>query len=371
MINRIAYGVLAALGLAVALALAGCSGGGGSSTPAGSNNTGGTTQPQSLTTQEAAQAGTEAVFDPVETGDSENGLYNGTMGPTYMASVVSLQSAADGVCHNGVERTVTVISSTEKKYETKYFYDKACTELARDVVADVVNNGTGESVTRLAKNYAANGTLLSTRTTAYSITGSTGNFTKTETSSLVIGTSTTPSAQYGHTETVATSSGSNVSSVTGNGANIVNNGNPAIDESFGHSHQLSNVTKTVDTSGNVTFAGSRTAQEFKGAIGTLVLSASSPFAITPAADQFGTASIAGSITFDTDGELTNVSINATLYNGDAIAAAGSGDPITVTGTVKDSSGTTIATFTVDQYGDGIITYSNGSQGLIYDWHVVK
>ena len=358
-----------AFALLTALALAACSGG-SSSTPSAPGGSGTTTQTQSLTTQEAAQAGTEAVFDPVEQGDNENGLYNGTMGPAYMTSYVTLQSVADGTCHNGVERTVTVISPTEKKYETKYFYDKVCTELARDVVADVVNNGLGESVTRVAKNYGANGTLLSTRTTAYSITGSSGNFSKTETSSLVIGTSTSPAAQYGLTETVATSSGSNTSSITGNSGHLTNNGNPAVDESFAHTAQLNNLTKTVDSSGNVIFAGSRAAQEYKGPFGSLTLSSSPPFTIG-GASAYRTDSISGSVTFDNDGDLTNVSINATLFNGDTVAASGSGDPITVNGTVMSSSGTTIATFTVDQFGDGIITYANGSQGLIYDWHVVK
>jgi hypothetical protein len=131
------------------------------------------------------------------------------------------------------------------------------------------------------------------------------------------------------------------------------------------------VTKTVDASGNVTFAGARAAQEYKGALGTLALSSTSPFTIAPANSQFGTASISGSVTFDSDGDLTNVAIATSLYNGDTITAGGSGDPITVSGTVKNSAGATLATFTVDQFGDGIITYSNGSQGTIDDWHVVK
>jgi len=371
MLDRIASALLAALGLALALALAGCSGGGGGLNAAPSGSSGDTTQSQALTTQEVAQAGTEAAFDPVEQGDSENGLYNGTMGPTYMSGFVALQSAADGNCHNGVERTVTTISATEKKYETKYSYDKACATLARDVVADVISNGTGETVTRIAKNYAANGTLLSTRTTGYSVTGSGGNFTKTETSSLVIGTSSTPAAQYGRTETVATATGSKISTVTGNSGHVVGNANPAVNESFGHMAQLTNLTKTVDTSGNVTFAGARAAQEFKGAFGSLTLSTAPPFAIAPSSAQYGSSSISGTVTFDADGDLTNVSINATLFNGNTVAASGSGDPITVAGTIKNSSGTTIATFTVDQFGDGTISYSNGTQGVIDDWHVVR
>jgi hypothetical protein len=30
----------------------------------------------------------------------------------------------------------------------------------------------------------------------------------------------------------------------------------------------------------------------------------------------------------------------------------------------------VATFTVDQYGDGVITFANGTQALIIDWRIV-
>ncbi len=38
---------------------------------------------------------------------------------------------------------------------------------------------------------------------------------------------------------------------------------------------------------------------------------------------------------------------------------------------EDPSGNVLATFSVDQNGDGIITYANGNQALIIDWHIVK
>jgi hypothetical protein len=351
-------------------ALAACSGGGGgsNSTPSGNNNNGSTSQSQSLSTQEVAQTGTEAAFGAVEQGDDENGLYNGNLGPLVAVRVV--QSTPDGSCHNGVEKTVTVISSTEKKYEVKYFYDKACTILVRDVIADVVNNGSGETITRVAKNYAQNGLLLSTRVTNFSITGSGGNFTETVTGSLTVGTSTTPAAQYGRTHTVSTPSGSNTSSITGNSGHLVNNGNPAVNQSFGHAAQLNNATKVTDSSGNVTFAGGRSSSFYKGPLGSLTLASSSPFTIS-GGSLIGTASVQGSVTFDNDGDITAISVTATLLNGYTVTMSGAGNPITINGTVKNASGATIATFVVDGHGNGIITYSNGSQGIIYDWHIVR
>jgi len=355
------------LALIAGLTLAACSGGGGGSSTTPSNGNGQSTQ--SLSQQEVAETGTEAVFASAEQGDDENGLYNGNMG-TSMASYRVALSAFDGQCHNGVEKTVTVINPNEKKYDVKYFYDSTCTQLAREVVSYVTTSGSGESVTRTKTNYNHSGLLLSTRSTNFSITGAAGNFTETVTSALTIGTASSPSAQYGRTDTISTPSGSNVSSITGNSGHIVNDINLNVSEEFGHTAQLANVTETVDSSGDVTFAGGRNGTFYKGAIGSLTLSSAPPFTVT-GGTQYGTASVSGSITFDADGNMTAITITATLLNGDTVAMSGSGSPIAIDGTVKDPSGNGVATFVVDQYGDGIITYANGSQRQIVDWHVVK
>jgi hypothetical protein len=357
--------------LLTALALAACSGGGGNSSVPNQNSNGNSQTTQSLTTQESAQTGSEAALSSVEQGDEENGLYNGNMGITLAGMYRTTQSAPDGTCHNGVEKTVTVISPTEKKYDVKYFYDKACTQLAREVVSDVVNNGSGEIITRVATNYNHSALLISTRRTNFSITGTlgSGNFTETAIGSLTIGTSSTPATQHGRSFTVSTASGSNVSTITGNSGHIVNNGNPKVDESFGHSAILSNVTKTTDSSGNIIFAGGRNGTFYKGALGSLTLSSAPPFTIS-GGTQIGTGSVNGTVTFDNDGELTAINVTAALLDGDTVALSGSGDPITINGTVKDSGGNVLATVVLDGYGDGIITYANGTQGVVTDWHIV-
>jgi hypothetical protein len=354
------------LALIAGLTLAACSGGGGgsSTTPSGGSN-----QTQSLTQQEIAQTGTEATFAAVEQGDDDNGLYSGNMGPSMSSLYRTPMSAFDGQCHNGVEKTKTVVNSSETEYDVKYFYDSACTELAREAVSYVTINGSGESITRTKTNYNHSELLLSTRNTNFSLTGSAGNFTDTITSELTIGTATSPWAQYGRTETVSTPSGSSTSTIQGNSGHTTDNENLNVAEEFGHTAQLVGVTETVDSSGDVTFAGGRNGTFYKGAIGSLTLSSSPPFTVT-GGTEYGTASVTGSVTFDADGNMTAITINATLLNGDTVAMSGSGSPLSITGTVS-SGGTTVATFVVDQFGDGVITYANGTQGQIVDWHVVK
>jgi hypothetical protein len=357
--------------LLAALTLAACSGGGGSSsTPTNLGNSSGNNNTLSISTTETGTTGAEAGLDPVEQGDLENGVYNGSINLAQADSRSILGTPADGLCHNGVELTVTVISPTEKIYDEKHFYDKACTTLAREVVSDVVKNGTGYGVTRTAKNFSANGALLSTRNTSFSTVGASGNFTATIISALTIGTATSPSAQFGRTETVATPSGSNVSTITGNSGHVVNDGNPAINESLGHQGVLVSVTKTVDVSGNVTYAGEHDGTFFRGALGSLTLSATPPFTVS-GGTQYGTASQTGSVVFDSSGNLTSVNVTGTMLSGDTFAVTSAGSPLVVSGTIKGSGGNTVATFQVDQFGDGTISYANGTQGLIVDWHVVK
>jgi len=354
--------------LFAAVTLAACSGGGGgsSSTPNLGNGNGNTTSSFSQT--EAGTTGAEAGLAPVEQADGESGVYNGSISLASDARSL-LGIPADGSCHNGSELTITVVNANEKIYDEKHFFEPSCVHLAREVVSDVVKNGAGYSVTRVAKNYNAAGLLLSTRNTSFSTTGSAGNFTSTVISSLTIGTSTSPAAQFGRTETVATSSGSNVSNITGNSGHVVNIGAPAVNESFGHQGVLVGFTKTVDTSGNITYAGEHDGTFFKGPLGSLTLSSSPPFTVS-GGTQYGTAVQTGSVTFDASGNLTSVNVSGTMLNGHTFTVTSAGSPLVISGTIKNASGTTIATFQVDQYGDGIITYANGTQAVIDDWHVV-
>jgi hypothetical protein len=357
--TRILFAILASI------AIAGCSGAGANLTGPTGSNPGGSTQ--SISKQDVAQGATEAAFDPIEAGTLDAGLFNGNMGVALTATP-STQST--GTCKNGIEHTVTVISSNETQYETKYFYDNACTELARDVVSDVtMNSSSSETVVRTAKNYNLSGTLMSTRDTNYNITGAPGNFSAVVTSDVYIGTATTPTILFGRQFTVAPQSGS-VYTMAANSGRVVNNAN--LNHSYGHMGVLSNGTITLDSSGDVTFAGSHAGTFFRGPMGSLTLSSAPPFTVS-GGTQLGTTNVSGSVEFDSNCDIVSVNISGTLWNGDKIVMTSSGTPPTVAinGQITDPSNNPVATFTVDQYGDGVITYADGSQGLIVDWHLVR
>jgi hypothetical protein len=60
----------------------------------------------------------------------------------------------------------------------------------------------------------------------------------------------------------------------------------------------------------------------------------------------------------------------------ALAGCSGGSGSTSTPTTTDGGGNSqqmqsLTTQETAQFGDGIITYANGSRGLIIDWHVVK
>ncbi len=354
--------------LLTAFALAGCSGGGGS----GSGNPGVPSNPNpggsTASSQDVAQSGMLAASDPIEQGSLESDITNGSLSAGG-ASARMRANVANGACNNGVERTVTVISPNETKYDVKFFYDAACTELAREVQSDVVTSASGETVIRNAANYNLGGTLLTTRVTNYAITGmpASGNFTQFLTSALTVGNSGNPAAQIARTDTFETSTPGN-GTVSGSSGRVVN---PAgLASSYGHNAALSGVTWSVDGSGNVTFAGERDGELFRGPFLGLTLATAAPFTVS-GGTQIGGSTITGSVVFDVNGNLTSVSLTGTFMHGDTLKVTSSGTPLTVSGTISSPSGAIVATFTTDQYGDGIITYANGSQGLILDWHVVR
>ena len=354
--------------LLASVAIAGCSGGGlGLGTP---------NQNAQATKQELAQAGTEAAFTPIELGSMQVGLFNGNMGVPLSSARAPLSTFAaspNGSCNNGVEYTVTPgPGPNQTTYETKYFYDKACVSLAKDVIAiATLNSPSSETIVRTATTYNLAGLVLTTRKANFSITGAPGNFSAVITGNVFIGTATNPAVDFGHQFTVAPQS-ANVSTIAANSGRVVNNVNPRINESFGHMGVLSNGTMTTDGSGDITFAGSHAGTFFKGPLGSLTLSATPPFTVS-GGTMLGTNNVSGSVEFDKLGNIVSVSITGTLWNGDSINVSSTGTPpgVSINGTIADPSGNVVATFSVDQNGDGIITYADGQQALILDWHVVK
>lgn len=310
-------------------------------------------------------------MDPVQEDNLSASLFDGTAGATLDIAKRNAQLSSVG-CNNRVERTVTHVSPTETIYETKYFYDQACTQLAKDVVSDVVQpSQSSETINRTTTWYNHAALQLGRRKTNFAVTGAPGNFSAVVTSDFFVGSSTSPESQRGHQLTVAPQS-QNVFNVAGNGGWVDNENAPTINLSFGGQGQLQNVTATVDGSGNVTFAGSHLETISKGALGSISLSSSPPFTIT-GGTVLGNRTSTGTIEFDNLGNLVALNINVTLINGGSAVLTSSGTPpsVSINGTIMNSAGQVLATFSVDQFGNGIITYADGQQGVIIDWHVVS
>ena len=351
--------------LVAALVLAGCGGTGSTGVPV--NIPGGVLTQSKTTTQAEAQS----AMDPVQEDSLSAVLFDGTAGSTLDISHRNIQPNSV-VCRNRVERTVTQVSPTEVIYETKYFYDQACTQVAKDVVADVVQpSPSSETIARTATWFNHAALQLGQRKSNFAVTGAPGNFSAVITSDFFVGSSTSPESQRGHQITVSPQS-QNVYNVAGNGGRVYNDNAPSIDESFGGQGQLQNVTATVDGSGDVTFAGSHLETISKGALGSITLSNAPPFTVS-GGTVLGNRTATGSIEFDNMGNLVSLTVNVALINGGSAVLTSSGTPpsVSVNGTIMNAAGQVLATFSVDQFGDGVITYANGQQGIIVDWHVIS
>jgi len=351
--------------IAASLTLAGCAGGGGN----------GSALPPVRSTQNPnakAQSAAQAAMAPVSSGDLSNGLFGGAYGQTLVVgSHAQSVKALSTTCTNRHEFTVTQISQTETKYEAKFFYDDACTQLAKDVVADVtIPNPSTETVVRTDTMFNRAGTQLANDIANFSVTGAPANFAAVLTSAFYVGTSSQPMNQFGGQLTVAPQNG-NTLTLAGDHADIFNDVAPQVNASFGVSAALQNATASVDGSGNVTFAGTHVESLSVGPLYSLSMPSAPPFSVS-GGTIVGSDNATGSIEFDAAGQLIAVNVTVTSSNGFTVAMTSSGPPgaIAINGVVTDGGGHQVATLTVDQYGNGVITYANGTQALIIDWHIV-
>jgi hypothetical protein len=351
------------LAAAVAAALlAGCGGGGSApALPGGSTGTGTGTQ-STLSTTDVAQSSTDAAFEPMDTGEADAGLGNGALGASSAGR--SAQSLAHA-CKKRTTRTVTVNPDGSVTVETIHYFDDACTQVERDGVA-VFKAGSGTAtVARTVTTFNQARLQLGVRKSNYALTGASNNGSWVLTSAFYAGTSTTPMTQYGHAAALS------ANTYTANTGRIANDAKPSINASYGRQSTVS-ATVATDSSSDTTFTGTRNGTAFKAALGGLTLSNAPPFTVT-GGTQLGTTSLTGSVTFDSDGELTAVALNGTLLGGNTLVVTSSADAngiVTVSGTITSPAGAQVATFTTDASGDGILTLANGTQVPVVDWHVV-
>ncbi len=380
---------------AAALLLAACGGGGASSTPAVPGATGGSTVPGGnpvgqQSSQEDAINAANSLGNPMKNVQE----FNNTLSPFALARQVQ---SASGTCNNGFEFFSPDKNGDPNSTEAIFFYDAACTKIARDAVRKFNNpNGSGnETVFRTVTGYAnGNATPISVRTDTVNLSNSTydqngypsiaAGFDRTSTGELDLAGSKTIASDFEFVMSPQT--GGNTNNFCGDSAGFNATGIQSLGETFGWSGGTSGTgTRVVNADGSVTWTATHTGSSFKGAIGSLSIAIGTQNTSCPIATPMftlagGTQGGQYSIPATTQylhGELIDLTVtNAQLASGNTLNVTTNTqlqptDSNFINGIVSNG-GTQIATFDVNTFGDGTLTMtSNGKQFVMNDWHVTK
>lgn len=387
---------LLGLALCASLIAAGC--GGGGSTPATSSSAGSansSTGSGAGSASETAIATTNAVGTPLTSLSNYNSATSG-----LQSSARTTQSVQLGTCQTSAGGGSYEFFSPDKNgdansTEQQYFYDGACTQVARDIVRLFTSTGAAsETVNRTAKIFTAgNGTAIATRTDSVAFTNATfdqygfpnaaAGFDRAATGSLqYAGANTTNSDD----ELVLGAASGATQSFCGDAAGYSASGIPALGETFGWQGAVAaGGTRTVNGDGSVTWNATHAGSAVKGSIGSLAIAVGAQNTACPIAQpmftisggtSFGAYSIPTIATYKS-GLLIGLTIsNATLAGGATLnvttnTSVSPMNSMFITGTVA-GGGSQTASFNVNAFGDGTLTMtSGGAQYVIADWHVVK
>lgn len=378
----------ALLALLATFALAACGGGGGgvSSIPGSVNPGGSSGQAESTNAIDVMNA----LGTPVKTVDEFNDV---TGAVPQSEDSRSAQSYTLGSCDNGFEFFAPDKNGDANSTETEYFYDGACTELARDIVRIYSISGSSETVNRTDKEYAINNnTPSAVRTTSVSIINGTygqygypaasDGFDRSAAAQLdLAGTKTL----VDDNELVLEPGSNDVNDFCGDAAGYNATGIARLNETFGWQGAVNSGTRTVNADGSVTWQATHTGSTYKGPIGSLSIDAgsantgcpiSTPEYTLAGGTQSGSYSIPVTETFQMGWLIDLTVTDATLADGNTLSVTTNTtlQPTNsnfITGVISNG-GTQIATFNVNTFGDGTLTItSSGVQYVIDDWHVVR
>lgn len=380
------------LGTSVLTACGGGSGASGSLTPPAGGSTGASVQTQTEDSINTANA----VGSPM----SEVSSYNDSLSSPLQSSGRVVQDAAtiktlgDGTCTNGVEFFSPDKKGDANSTERIVFYDNGCTQMQSDAVRIYTSTGANsETVQRTVSRYARNSsTASSVRSETVNYSNATfdsfgypiykNGFDRTHTGELdVNGVKTID----GDGELVILPLSGSSSTYCSDSAGFNATGNAALNETFGWAGMIATGTRTVNSDGSVSWNFTHTGNAYTGPIGGLSIQAgvqntncpiSTPMFTLAGGTLKGSSNLPISATY-MHGVLSNLTItNGTLANGETLnvstnSGVSPGDEHFISGSLS-KSGTAIANFNVNAFGDGtLVVVSSGQAYQIEDWHVVK
>ncbi|MBV8244718.1 MAG: hypothetical protein JOZ38_02235 [Candidatus Eremiobacteraeota bacterium] len=372
-----------------ALILSACGGGGGGGSSmlpgGGSGDTNGTLS--------VLQVSEHAITTTNDLGEPLKGIgeYEQSISPFSIAR----QPQSTTACHNAYQFSSPDLAGDPNSTETQYFYDSACTFLARDVVRKFNNpGGSGnETIYQTATLYAFdNAHPIAIRNDTVSIANGTYNangfpslaagYNRTSTGSLQIAGSKVIDSDF---ELIMSPESGNTNTFCTDSAGFSATGVPSLGETFGWTGGVSSGTRTNNGGGSVTWSATHTGTGYKGPIGSVAFAFGNPNTSCPITSplfsltggtQTGAFSYPITATYQ-NGLLIGLTVSGgTLSNGDTLNVTTQPNippqtDLLITGTITHGT-QPVATFNVNAFGNGTLTpASGGPQLVITDWHVIK
>jgi hypothetical protein len=382
----------------IGLVLAGCGAGSGSGMGAGTAMPAATNamSPSAMSSSARIASGGSADAFPIEALNTIGAPVkvlaeeNGTDGAPPTTTWGS------GACKRRIETFVPDQGGDPNSSEIKFFYDAACTHIARDTLRTYASTGTNsESVNLTVKNYLLSGTQTSVRTTTALLGNATftangfpiaaDGFTREASSQLTVGNSRRVVVAGSEIIVDAAASGSTSGAFCSDAAAYNSVGFPRLGVTFGWDGVLANGTRTANADGSVTWEGTHTGTEVKGAPGTLSLVTGTPNTACPISTPAytvaggtaaGTADSTIAVTF-LRGAVENLTISAASLSGGYTMNVSTNsqlwpsNPQYITGVIA-LNGATVASFAVDAFGDGTLNLAKrGLTFAVVDWIAIR
>ena len=268
-----------------------------------------------------------------------------------------------GPCTSASESATINVSATETQMYQKDFYDANCTQIKDSIYLDIIAaSTTSASATGNVTDYDTSGNVTAYDTVSVALTG-----VGTSPSTFTIEITQAPNATAPLTSDIGISCTIASGSATCGSGSVGHDATAAADTGA-----TMTITATMGTAqnglSNVGINGS--ASGYSGALNTLKLSAGTFPAWTISGGTLAnSASLSGSIAFTSTGAPAS----------GTMTVADSADHGSVSFTVSSTGGTgvitdtstnaTVATFSVDQSGNGSVKFSNGTTAPIVNWQI--
>ena len=258
-------------------ALSACAGG-GSGGAGGTNPPGGNTPPTQSQAASTAIAVTNSIGTPLKTFASHDAAISTAMTAAAVVRGGPSRALSSGSCNAGIEFFAPDRNGDPNSTETRWFYDSACAQVARDQVRLYSATGSGgETVNVTTQLYAAgNATPIAVRTDANVITGATfdangfpiaaNGFYRSSTQVLNIAGAKTIDSDD---EIVMLPASGGSESFCSDSAGFNATGFPALGKTFGWQGMAVNGTRTPNADGSVTWNATHEGTDLTGAIGSL------------------------------------------------------------------------------------------------------